>query len=197
MLLFGDAQKEIESVHDLYMESKFDPLWGAGRLKARIPDEQGMDAPGGWYFGWRCVAQDQEMILNVNGGQPLSSDVDTMKSVIWWYDRRHEIGQTIDDIDLTLQKKYSSGNWGAVRYSIDRTDNKERVIYNNFGPSGSESSFRLIIKGKDVTADEEGCGMNKMKVYYAYYWEDSDRDDSNGPYWNSNTRIGVEPDRHD
>jgi hypothetical protein len=30
--------------------------------------------------------------------------------------------------------------------------------------------------GYDVTADDAGCGDNAMRVYYAYYYEDSDRE---------------------
>ncbi len=39
----------------------------------------------------------------------------------------------------------------------------------------------VAVQGYSVTADNEGCGSNKMKVYYAYFYEDSARDDVDGP----------------
>lgn len=32
-----------------------------------------------------------------------------------------------------------------------------------------------------MNSDSEGCGVNSMKVYYAYLYEDDDRDDVDGP----------------
>jgi hypothetical protein len=34
--------------------------------------------------------------------------------------------------------------------------------------------------GYNVTSDDAGCGTNSMKVYYAYFYEDSARDDVDG-----------------
>jgi len=44
---------------------------------------------------------------------------------------------------------------------------------------GKVTSLKII--GYDVTADEEGCGTNSMKVYWAYFCEDSARNDGDGP----------------
>ena len=55
-------------------------------------------------------------------------------------------------------------------------DNKERVYYDVGG-----LAVKLEIYGWDVTADHTVCGTNSMKVYYAYFYEDSDRDDADGP----------------
>ena len=41
--------------------------------------------------------------------------------------------------------------------------------------------MKLEIKEFNVTADNTGCGTNSMRVYFAYYYEDTDRDDGNGP----------------
>ena len=35
---------------------------------------------------------------------------------------------------------------------------------------------------------------NSMKVYWTYMYEDSDRDDADGPSWNSTNELGVEPE---
>lgn len=97
--------------------------------------------------------------------------------VAYWYDERHEDGTPIDNIDLSLEEK-QSGSWNLVRASWDTDDEKERVFYSDFS---SGNSFRIRIDGTDVTADNAGCGTNSMKVHYAFFYEDSERDDSNGP----------------
>lgn len=66
--------------------------------------------------------------------------------------------------------------WMDVVTSVSPTDEKERVYYE---PNGGR--YRFIIRGTDVTAEDEGCGVGSMMVYFAYYMEDSDRDDANGP----------------
>ena len=41
--------------------------------------------------------------------------------------------------------------------------------------------MQLEISGFDVTADDEGCGANMQRVYYAYFYEGHARDDGDGP----------------
>ncbi len=36
----------------------------------------------------------------------------------------------------------------------------------------------VVFHGASVTADDAGCGTYSMLVYYAYFYEDSDRDES-------------------
>ncbi len=64
------------------------------------------------------------------------------------------------------------------------------MFYNGVGGN----AVKLEIYGYGVTADNEGCGTNSMKVYWTYLWEDNDRDDADGPSWNSTTKLGVSPE---
>lgn len=61
--------------------------------------------------------------------------------------------------------------------SFSSTDNKERVYYSD--PGGM--LIDLAIVGFDVSSDDSGCGTNSQKVYFSYFYEDSDRDDLLGP----------------
>lgn len=196
LLLMGDGQKHNPDPADQYREHGFDSLWGAGRLKTRLWDSTGMDSQYGWLTGSRCIGNSETLYIERSAQPVIGSDVDTMKAVIWWYDRRHENGQAIDDIDLSIERRNSNGSWSTRRVSSSGSDNKERVILHDF--SGINAArHRLKLHGYDVTADAEGCGSNKMKVYFAWYYEDSDRDDSDGPGWNSSTLIGIEPQPED
>ena len=168
MLQFGDRQGESGSVY-----VRFDRRWGAGRLQARKYDDTGMDYPWGFYNGWTCIDDGEEYTININSGDTLSDDVDYLKASIFWYDRRHESGTSIDDIDLYLRETDDTYIVG----STDWYDNKERV----FSTAVGGKAVKLEIYGYSVTADDEGCGTNSMKVYYSYFYEDGDRDDGDGP----------------
>ncbi len=170
LLLQGDRQQQSSTL----MTSEFSPLWGAGRLKMRKGDPAGMDAPYLWRFGSTCVGDGQEKIISVNGGATLPNDVDDIKAVAYWYDPQHEVGITIDDIDLFLEN--TSGT--VLRSSNGSYDNKERVFRS--GAGGTAYQLRLV--GADVTYDNSAsCGENSMLVYYSFFYEDDDRDDGNGP----------------
>jgi hypothetical protein len=175
LLLMGNRQTQSSS-KSLY---GYDNLYGAGALRARRYDSAGMDAPWRYSNGWVCISDKESYVLSINDSLALSSDVDTFKAVLWWYDSRHESNGTVDDIDLRLQTTAGT----TLRSSVS-VDNKERVFYQGVGGK----AIQLQIYGYNVTADDTGCGTNSMKVYYAYYYEDSDRDDSDGP------NASVDPD---
>ena len=135
-------------------------------------DSKGMDGPWAFKNGVTCVGNGESVEIPINNGTVLPSDVDDVKAVIWWYDKRHESSNSLDDIDLEL---WSGSN--RVAFSNDDYDNKERV-YNAF-MGGTVAKLEIV--GQNVTSDVAGCGANKMKVWWAWFYEDDDRDDSDGP----------------
>jgi hypothetical protein len=169
LLLMGNRKHQYSTTTKL--TSGFDNLYGAGALRARQFDNSGMDFPWGWGTGWTCIDNNETHTITVNGGNTISSDVEAFEAVLWWYDARHEDDGTLDDIDMTLRTTGGSYLRGSYSY-----DNKERVFHDVGG-----LAVKLDIYGYNVTADNAGCGTNSMKVYYAYFYEDSDRDDYDGP----------------
>ncbi len=169
-LLFGDR-----STSDLTASvDGFHHRWGSGRLRVRRYDNAGMDGPWGYKNGWTCVGPNDEITLNINGGYPLPSSVDDVKAVIWWYDKRHESPTlpVVDDIDMELWR----GNT-IVANSNDYFDNKERVYS---GAMGGQIA-KIKIKGYNISATNSGCSGTRMKVWWAYFFEDDARNDSDGP----------------
>jgi len=173
MLLMGDRQGAAAKLN-----TEFDNLFGAGRLKMRMATPAGLDAPASWKTGSACVGSGAVFTIPVNSGVALSATVNDFKAVVFWYDRGHETGSLISDIDLEL---HNVGGTTALRTSANAWDNKERVYHSAIGGQTVE----LRIKGYSVTTDVEGCGTNSQKVYYAYFYEDDARDDADGP--NSST----------
>jgi hypothetical protein len=169
MLLMGDRTAE----DGTSLTTGYDHLHGAGKLRIRRFDDTGMDAPWGFELGSVCVDDGQTITIQLNGGNPLPGAVDRIKAIVHWYDRRHEDGVEIDDMDLELRRSGA----GLVVADTNDVDEKRRV----FADTVYTDSYQLRIIGDDVTADDAGCGTNSMLVFYAYFYEDSARDDANGP----------------
>jgi hypothetical protein len=135
-----------------------------------------MDSP--WLYGrYSVCVGDNESVSYLLTNVP--ADVDAFRVVAYWYDRRHDswINKKLDDIDLTVD--VTSGSVTTPRYSFDRYDEKEQVYWDLSGHGQVDIDIHLT--GVDVTADDEGCGTDSMKVYIGYYYEDTDRDDWDGP----------------
>ena len=169
LLLMGDRQSRVGGK----LTFGFDPLWGAGRLKMRQGDVTGLDAPAIWKIGSTCIEQGETFTVPINGGAALSANVNDFKAVIYWYDRRHELGTAIDDLDLYLR----TTSLTDLESSASSTDEKERVYHGSIGGK----AIQLDIVGFNITADNESCGANSMLVYWAYFYEDDARDDADGP----------------
>ena len=153
--------------------SYFDNLWGAGRLRMRKFDTTGMDSPFYWETNHTCISNGEVFTITFNGGSALSTAVNDVKAVINWYDRRHELGQGLDDIDLRLKRTSNT----LLVDSNSSFDEKERVY---FGTAGGQA-LKLEIVGYDVGSDNEGCGTDANRVYWAFFFEDDARDDADGP----------------
>ena len=170
MLLMGDRMGESGK-----LTTNFDSVYGAGRLMMRMNTAAGMDAPASWKNNFVCVGTGERVKVGIKGAA-LESTVNIVKAVIFWYDRRHGTGQWIDDIDLELAQV---GVINPLMVSNSSHDNKERVFYTAPG----NKNLELRIYGYNVTATSEGCGAGKQRVYYAFYYEDSQRDDNpEGPF---------------
>lgn len=168
-LLMGDRRNGNNS----YMDTRYHHRYGAGQPEFRRFEAPFMDGPWGFGSGDVCVDDNEVVVIPINGGGTLSSAVDDIKVVAWWYDKRHEDSVAIDDIDLAL---YTTGGT-SLSHSSDSDDEKERVYYSSAG--GKALEIRLT--GFDVTADNvSGCGTNSMNVYYAYFYEDDARNDVDG-----------------
>lgn len=133
LLLMGDRQIEGSKSATLYSN-----LWGAGRFKMRKPDPAGLDSPAVWKNNSVCVEENEIVSVIVNTGNVLSADVDDFKAVIYWYDRQHELGAFIDDIDLDL---INIATGVSLVSSASVFDEKERVYHAAIGPpSGAPPS---------------------------------------------------------
>ena len=122
LLLMGDRMGPSNS-----NTTRFDQRWGAGRMKMRKWDTDGLDNPAYWSTGSVCVGHGETITLSINNGSSLSNDVDYIKGVIHWHDERHDINGTVDDIDLRLK---TTSNTTRLTSAIG-SSNKERIFYAN------------------------------------------------------------------
>jgi hypothetical protein len=153
----------------------FDGLSGAGKLRLRAGIN--LDGPARWGTGRTCVPSNGEFVhvLTLGGGLP--ADVDVMRVVVWWYDHRHDGGTDNDRLRLRIEKKLPSDSVWSLHSGVQADDNRLRIHLDS-PPGGYEYRFRIT--PVSVTSDVEGCGNNSAFVHWAYFWEDSDREPSEG-----------------
>ncbi len=162
LLLMGDRGSESGGKRT----TTWDTLLGAGRLHARMFDSAGLDGPWGASFGTTCVLDGHIQNYWITG---VPSDADAFMFVAFWYDARHGLWGRVDDIALALYVD------GVKVKTADTADNKERIYYSD--PHGD---MFVEIYGKDITSSSSGCGASGMRINYAWYYEDSDRESSEG-----------------
>ncbi|HMU81120.1 MAG TPA: hypothetical protein PKC57_12750, partial [Microthrixaceae bacterium] len=155
----------------LYKTSGFSNLWGAGRIRLRKYDADGMDAPAELRFDQFCVPASTDVIRPINDGYALPADAAYIKVVTWWYDPRLESGNTHDKMTLTLQ------SWDGSAWVDEVTDSSDDTKQMVFLDDAEAVPYRVKVTGRDVTAHHPGCEADEMKVFHQVYWEDNDRDD--------------------
>jgi hypothetical protein len=165
--------------------SGYNAHWGAGRTRVRRFDDGGMDAPWGRQNGYVCVGDGEEVIIPVRNGQMVPSGADALKAAIWWY--TDDFSSPVpNDIDLWLQWSNDGSSWSTIS-SDTGTDLKKRVYYGSVG--GHYARLRVV--GSEVNSghgDRGSCAVGKARVYYIWIYEDSARDDYDGP--NAEDNIG-------
>lgn len=76
-------------------------------------------------------------------------------------------------MDLAVQ----SGN--LTVYSATSGTEKQRVSLDLSSTGATNVTVKLY--GTNVTTDNEGCGINATRVYLGWYYEDTARNDVDGP----------------
>ena len=180
MLLMGDGQ--IESGVPV-ATTPLDDLWGAGRLRMRMWEPEGMDAPYSVFWAKRVLEDGETTSLLLNPdeareNQDIPNTVDAFKAVVWWYEPNvnyasgtpAELRTRVCDEDTSYCYTHSSGDPDAHRL--------------NLGSVVADRTWRLDVTGLDIPSNldpNDHYGQQKRDVFIAFYWEDRARDDVDGP----------------
>jgi len=169
LMLMGDRYSETGT----YRQTGQDELWGGGRLRARMFTNAGMDAPWGWQHGRLTAWDGTNYLLQVNGGDPLPADVDRLRAVIWWPEP-FLTGGNGADITARLRRFCGSGPEAS-----DLSYDPRKMVYLASGVGGSCYALEIAV----WSASSNPWNGNQMtrRVFYAWYYEDDDRDDADGP----------------
>lgn len=178
MLLMGDSQTE-SGVYGV--ASPPDPVWGVGRMRMRMFTAAGMDAPWRARACSRLLADGELDTCSVNPDSAgtntiLNSDVDRFKTALWWYEPNIESTESPAEIEFSLWRD-------AALYAVDATHHVGTQRFTVPGGAGSHL-WSLFIYGTSIPASSNASyyyGLQKRKIHVALYWEDSDRDDGDGP----------------
>jgi hypothetical protein len=186
MLLMGDRQGTSGK-----LLGSPDHRWGAGRMRMRMFNSAGMDAPWHWFNGWTCVADNEVVDFPIAEGAVLSRDVDVLKAAAYWYDTRHD-GSDLSGATGTV----ANVNMRLVDAATDLTivtdpdgfDNKARL----FGEGVGGKRVTLRITGQNVLGHNDPvCGSDAMRVFFTHFAEDSSR---NSLAYDPATGAGIFPE---
>ena len=186
LLLMGDRQ----GINGKGLSSP-DHRWGTGRLRMRMFNSAGLDGPYYYFNGTTCISDGEVYDFNINEGNPVSADADVVKAAAFWFDTRHDgssggVAGSVADVDLYIMNK--ENNTQLILPDTDSFDNKARVFHEDVG--GLRMAIRLV--GYDVNGhDDPTCGQDAIRVYFAFFVEDSDRE---SPTYNPTTGLGIFPE---
>lgn len=179
MMLMGDG--ELEGGGTASATTAMDDIWGAGRLRMRMFNGDGMDGPWRMRLFSRVISDGEvetDLLVNPDSSgvnQEVSADVERLKATAYWHEPNIEHANQAE-ISLAVCKASSSCYTGS-----NPSDQHQRVSLGN-AVSGEEWYLKLtglyVPKSKDSNYYHR---EEKRKVYVAMYFEDTDRDDSDGP----------------
>ncbi|MCP3919653.1 MAG: S8/S53 family peptidase [bacterium] len=181
MLMLADGQMEDGSFANTW--DPMDEVYGAGRLRVRMFNSAGMDGPWRMRLFSRVIEDGElaaDMLVNPNSSgvnQALSSDVERLRAACFWHEPNVENGSTwTADIRLSIQ-----GSNGYTYYSGTDDDPRQRIYLGN-AVGGHSWTLRLMGNDVPISWDSNYRFLDdERKVYVAVYWEDTDRDDADGP----------------
>ncbi len=161
----------------------------AGLLPARMVASGGMDPPYYWWHFSTCIDHGEYYYFDLGGGNPLPTDINTIKAAAYWFDERHDQTGQVANINLLLY----SDNFSVYRSDSDPYDNKAFVFFDTPDPTFPYSPVRLRIHGQDVYGHSgDDCGNHSIMVHWALFAEDGDRE---SPSYNAATGQGIAPER--
>jgi len=137
-----------------------------------------LDAPADYDDATFCVWNGNNSYYPNANGMLIPSSVNVLKAVAFYYDWRHEQGTSIDRVSLALERKNQDGTWTVLNSDTSSYEEKKRIIWYYFY---NNTYYRFRLQGQNVTCDSCACGTNAMRVHLAYFYEDSARDDAEGP----------------
>ena len=180
MLLMGDGQLESGSIAGA--QDGIDDIYGVGRLRLRMFNAAGMDAPWRFRLIGRTISDGElasDLYANpdaANVNQPLSNDVERMRTAIYWHEPNVE--------DATGQAEilfYICNELGNCYASPNEADQHQRILLGNVV---GNHTWTMHLNGLSVpnSLDTNYHYLSpERKVFMATYFEDTDRDDADGP----------------
>lgn len=188
MLLMGDRYWSDDD-GGYYRVRNFHTRWGGGRLKMRMFDSAGMDSP--WSVRstkyWLEDEESEYVWIGAGGDEatPLPSDVESLKVVMWW--KEDYLDSLAANIDLTVYEYQSDCSTLVSTDYSGSYDTKKMFFFDDAGGH----CWRVRLAAHDVP-----YGTGRW-VNLAYYWEDGDRDDVDGPDLTCGNPACTEVDAED
>jgi len=178
MLLMGDGK--IESGTQV-AQTPIDPVWGVGRLRMRMFNSAGMDWP--WRRRWAYWTHEHGELFKValnpdinDVNQEVPEDAEWFRAALWFHEPNMSEPPLIDTSSVALRVCDTGGC-----YSCSSTVPQSQRLW--LGTALGGETWEVRVAGLNIPAAESGPfeDQQKRKMFLAFYWEDRDRDDTDGP----------------
>ena len=165
----------------------FDVETGGGHLLLRLPTSDGMDAAeltpadsstNTWEFSISStpVHEGSSYLIPVNSGDPIPSDADYLKAAAWFFEPNYAYLMSPADIKLRLKNLTHGLTYSAAASQDQKLRAGTGVV------QGDQYIIELTGTSVPTSSDPDYLyGTSFRIVNVAHYWEDGDRDDSDGP----------------
>ena len=180
MLLMGDGQLESGSIAGA--QDGIDDIYGVGRLRMRMFNAAGMDAPWRFRLIGRTISDGElasDLYANpdaANVNQPLSIDVKRMRTAIYWHEPNVEDASGQAEILF-----YICNELGNCYGSPNEADQHQRILLGNVVGNHTWTMHLNGLSVPDSLDTNYHYLLPERKVFMAMYFEDTDRDDADGP----------------
>jgi len=186
MLLMGDRQVQGGSKSSTAM----DPVWGAGRLAMRKFNNAGMDSPWAFHSARMVISEGQTIRLSASTGgvlsakyninPPLDPDVDELRLAAWWYEPNLSDDGTSPGSPANIRVRLKRVTTSVYSRTASSAAPQHRRVHLS---SAGSFAWEVEIVGVDIPAGMGPplSGVPARELHIAWFWEDSDRDDANGP----------------
>ena len=158
-----------------------DPYTGFGRVAHRTLTADGMDSPFAYAVHRSVLAHGGQKTITINGGQPVPSDADVLEAVLWWYEPNLECfspyAGCTPPADITFQLCSALGCFD----SNSTAPGPRRVVA---PPGFGGITWWLEVTGANIPQSTDALyhdGLQERTIHVALMYEDTDRDDANGP----------------
>lgn len=172
----------------------FSDKYGAGRLRTRMYNADGMDSPYAVRSGWTTL-EDGEVFVRIlssdGSAAAIPAGADSLKVLAWWEEPRTAAADSTPAAHISLELLRYDATCNTLLQTLDPDDSFDtrKMKFHHSNVAGS--CYRMRLVGNAIT-EVAAFGPKSRRVNWMFIWEDDHGDSASGPI--RCTSVGVPAD---